>query len=69
MKKLTLYATLALGLFLTGCATDGGVSPMGAGAKEETLSNNSIKGMYLFKIESNTNNITVNSRGDGKVSL
>jgi len=62
------YIWLLLPLLLSGCAMDGATAPM-THSKEETLSNNSVKGMYLFKIESNTNNITVNSRGDGKVSL
>jgi len=67
MKK-TIFASIAAIFAFGGCATDGGVSPM-THSKEETLSNNSVKGMYLFKIESNTNNITVTARGDGKVSL
>jgi len=65
MKYLAL---IAIALAITGCASDGGVSPM-THSKEETLSNNSVKGMYLFKIEMNTNTITVTSKGDGKVSL
>jgi len=62
------YIWLLLPLLFGGCAMDGGVSPM-THSKEETLSNNSIKGMYLFKFEMNTNTITVTSKGDGKVSL
>ena len=64
------FIVLALLSFaMVGCANDGGVSPMGAHAKEDILSNNGIEGLYLFKWEMNTNNITVNSKGDARIGL
>jgi len=58
------YIMMALGLLLSGCATGSGQAPMSGDSKKETLSHNSVKGLYIFKYESNT--ITVNN---GKVSL
>jgi len=62
MKKMLI--ALLVAPLLVGCATGSGQAPMSGGSKKETLSHNSVKGLYLFKVESNQ--ITVYN---GKVSL
>ena len=71
MRKLVLMMGLALVMVgLNGCAVGKSVSaPFGAHGKESILSDNKIEGLYLFKIETNQNNITVNSGSDAKVGM
>jgi len=64
------YAIAAIAaLFMTGCASDGGNLTMGDRAEEKMLTDNTVKGMYLFKAEFNTNTITINSKESVKVGL
>jgi len=71
MKKIILGMAVLAMLMLNGCAagTNGVSAPLGAHGKESILSDNKIEGLYLFKIETNQNNITVNSGGDAKVGM
>jgi len=61
MKYMTIGLIAAL---LSGCTSSTNPEVMKPGSKKETLSRNSVKGMYLLKIESNT--ITIKN---GSVSL
>ena len=63
------YLMAVFALAFTGCASDGGSSSMGTHGKESLLSENKIEGLYLFKIETNQNVITINSQGDAKVGI
>ena len=65
MIKLTM---LAMAIAFTGCASDGGAS-VGTHGKDSTLSENKLEGLYLFKIETNQNVITITSQGDAKVGI
>ena len=65
MKYLLGLMTL---IVMNGCAS-GGSSSMGTHGKESLLSENKIEGLYLFKIETNQNVITVHSQGDAKVAI
>jgi len=66
MIKWTI--AIAMIMILSGCAAEGPNS-MGSHGKESTLSGNKIEGLYLFKIETNQNVITVNSGNDAKVAI
>ena len=69
-RNIMMGLGLALMLGLNGCAMGrSAVSPIGSHGKESTLSDNKIEGLYLFKIETNQNNITVHSGGDAKVGM
>ena len=63
------YLAAVIALAFTGCASDGGSSSMGSHGKESTLSENKLEGLYLFKIETNQNVITIHSGGDAKVGI
>ena len=65
----TILVAIVMVAGLSGCATDGGSMSVGPHGTDSTLSNNKIEGLYLFKIETNQNVITVTSQGDAKVSL
>ena len=54
---------------MTGCASDGGSASVGQHGKDSTLSENKLEGLYLFKIETNQNVITITSDGDVKVGI
>ena len=62
------YLLAVLALAFTGCAS-GGPNSVGSHGKESLLSENKIEGLYLFKIETNQNVITVHSQGDAKVAI
>jgi len=64
----SLVPVLLFGLMLSGCAS-GGPNSVGSHGKESLLSENKIEGLYLFKIETNQNVITVHSQGDAKVAI
>jgi len=65
-----IYATAALtAILLSGCAGGGGPSSIGSHGKESTLSENKLEGLYLFKIETNQNVITIHSGGDAKIGI
>ena len=61
------YLIAVLALAFTGCAS--GTNSMGSHGKESTLSDNQIEGLYLFKIETNQNVITIHSGNDAKVAI
>ena len=67
MNKL-IVPLLAI-LAFTGCASDGGSASVGQHGKDSTLSENKLEGLYLFKIETNQNVITITSQGDAKVGI
>ena len=60
---------LAMVIAFTGCASDGGSMGVGTHGKDSTLSENKLEGLYLFKIETNQNVITITSQGDAKVGI
>ena len=66
MNKIVLGLLVIAGL--SGCASDGGAS-VGTHGKDSTLSENKLEGLYLFKIETNQNVITITSDGDVKVGI
>ena len=68
MKKLSLLVTLGA-LLLSGCAGGSGASNIGPHGTDSMLSGNKVEGLYLFKIETNQNVITVHSGGDVKVGM
>mgnify|MGYP000651504932 CR=1 FL=1 len=65
MRKVILL----LPLLLMGCASDGGSAQVGQHGTDSTLSDNKIEGLYLFKVETNMNTITVSGRDSVKVEL
>ena len=70
MYKTKTAAFLVMSMLMfEGCASDGGSSTVGPNGRESTLSDNKIEGLYLFKIETNQNQITVRSGGNVKVGL
>jgi len=69
MKKIILGLSAVLSLGLSGCASDGGSATIGQHGKDSTLSGNKLAGLYLFKIETNQNVITITSEGDARVGL
>ncbi len=60
---------LLLPLLLIGCASGTGVTTIGTHGKDSTLSNNTLKGFYLFKIENQMNTINVTSRDMVRIKL
>jgi len=68
MKNTALFSAMIAAIALSGC-TSGGPNSMGSHGKESLLSENKIEGLYLFKIETNQNVITVHSQGDAKVAI
>ena len=66
--KLKYLAVIFAAAAFTGCASDGGAS-VGPNGKDSTLSENKLEGLYLFKIETNQNVITITSQGDAKVGI
>ena len=72
MRKnwIPFYIALFAIFGLNGCAMGRGANAtIGSHGKESILSDNKLEGLYLFKIETNQNNITVTAQGDAKVGL
>jgi len=71
MKKqwIPFYVMAVIMLGLSGCSGDGGPNTVGSHGTDSTLSDNKLEGLYLFKIEANTNTLNVHSGGDVKVGL
>ena len=71
MKKewIPFYIMATLTLGLSGCAGGSGASSVGPHGTDSMLSDNKVEGLYLFKIETNQNVITVHSGGDVKVGM
>ena len=65
MKTLLISILAILGI--SGCAGSGGSTTIGPDGLDSTLSKNKIEGLYLFKIETNTNHINISSSNDVKV--
>ena len=66
MKKVMI--ALMLSFIFVGCAS-GGPNSLGSHGKDSTLSENKIEGLYLFKVETNMNQINITSHGDAKVGI
>ena len=64
-----VYIAIFFMALMTGCASDGGSASVGQHGKDSTLSENKLEGLYLFKIETNQNVITITSDGDVKVGI
>jgi len=56
-------------LLFTGCASDGGSMGIGAHGKDSTLSENDVEALYLFKISTENNHITIHSGGKVELKL
>ena len=66
MIKLTM---LAMAIAFTGCASDGGSMGVGSHGQDSTLSDNDLEGLYLFKIDTQNNVITIHSGGKVELKL
>ena len=66
---LKAYIAIFIMALMTGCASDGGSATVGQHGKDSTLSENKVEALYLFKIETNQNVITITAHGDAKVGI
>jgi len=65
MRKIILL----IPLLLVGCTSGNGLTTIGTHGKDSTLSNNTLEGFYLFKIEAQMNTINVTSRDMVRIKL